>query len=61
MKWLDSLSVSESYKIRPEKNLEAAVPVRYLIALAGAADIAALLLGVMLIGSAVLVAMLFMM
>lgn len=36
------------------------LPVRYLIA-AGAADIAALLLGIMLIGSAVLIAMIFVM
>ena len=37
------------------------MPVRYLIAAAGAADIAALLLGVMLAGDVLLVAMLFMM
>ena len=44
-----------------KKNLEAEVPVRYLIAAAGAADIAALMLGVMLAGSATLVAMIFVM
>ena len=37
------------------------MPVRYLIAAAGAADIAALMVGVMLAGCAALVTMIFMM
>ena len=37
------------------------MPVRYLIAAAGAADIAALLLGMMMAGAAVLGAMIFVM
>ena len=37
------------------------MPVRYLVALTGAADIAALLLGAMMVGAAVLVAMIFVM